>query len=109
MSKGGVKMEEMNGDKIKGLESEIERLKKEKLHLEMMFFDQQNALILHEKFCTRNHTGGGECGWFYEIKGGVHNWEGSAHKDWLQKAHRLIHAGYHVSDVEKIKEIMGSL
>lgn len=91
-------------DKIKELESYIKRLQGEKLSLQMLDMTRQNAVILHEKFCTRNHIH--ECGWFHEIS--VVNWEGSTHKNWLQKAQQLINAGYRISDVVKIKDIMGS-
>lgn len=91
-------------DKIEELESEINRLKEEKLALQMLDMERQNAAILHEKLCTRNHID--ECEWFHEIKDGVVNWEGPVHKDWIQKAQRLIRAGHSVPDVLAIKDIM---
>lgn len=91
-------------DKIEELESDINRLKEEKLSLQMLDIERQNAAILHEKLCTRNHID--ECEWFHEIKDGVVNWEGPVHKDWIQKAQRLIRAGYRVPDVVAIKDIM---
>lgn len=94
-------------DKIEEIELEISRLQEEKLSLQMLDMERQNATILHEKFCTQNHID--ECGWFHEIKDGVVNWEGSVHKNWLEKAERLIHAGYRVPDVVRIKDIMESL
>lgn len=93
-------------DKIEEIELEIKKLQEEKLSLQMLDMKQQNAVIFHEKFCTQYHID--ECGWFHEIKDGVVNWEGPVHKKWVQKAERLIHAGYHVSDVVKIRDIMGS-
>lgn len=93
-------------DKIKEIELEIKRLQEEKLSLQMLDMERQNATALHEKFCVQNHID--ECGWFHEIKDGVVNWEGPVHKKWVQKAERLIRAGYHLSDVVNIKDIMGS-
>lgn len=94
-------------DKIEEIELEIERLREEKLSLQMLDMERQNAAILHEKFCACIHTV--DCAWFHEIKDNVVNWEGSAHKDWLQKAKLLIRAGYRVPDVVRIKDIMESL
>lgn len=92
-------------DKIEELESRINKLKEEKLTLEMLDIERQNAVMLHEKFCTQNHVDA--CGWFHEIKDGIVNWEGPVHKNWLQKAERLIHSGYRISDVIKIKDLIG--
>lgn len=91
-------------EKIEEIELEIHRLQEEKLSLQMLDIERQNAAMLHEKLCTRNHID--ECEWFHEIKDGVVNWEGPVHKDWAQKAQRLIRAGCHIPDVMTIKEIM---
>jgi hypothetical protein len=94
----------MGHDKIEEIELKIKRLQEEKLSLQMLDIERQNAAILHEKLCTRNHID--ECKWFHEIKDGVVNWEGPVHKDWIQKAQHLIRAGYRVPDVLAIKDIM---
>lgn len=105
-NEGDIGMEQFD-DKIEEIELEIKRLQEEKLSLQMLDIERQNALILHEKFCACVHTV--DCAWFHEIKDDVHNWEGPAHKNWVQKAERLIHAGYRVPDVVRIKDIMGPL
>lgn len=97
-------MGEFDG-KIEELESRINKLKEEKLALEMLDIERQNAVMLHEKFCTQNHVD--MCGWFREIKDGTVNWEGPVHKNWFQKAERLIRSGYRISDVVKIKDLIG--
>lgn len=98
---------EQSDKKINEMDSEIKRLQREKLFLEMLNISRENALILHKKFCVCGNTA--DCAWFHEIKDGIHNWEGLVHRDWFSKAERLIHANYHVSDIVKIKDIMGSL
>ena len=42
------------------------------------------AALLHDKLCKDNHTDG--CGWFYEIRNGVHEWNRDTHAGWLNKA-----------------------
>lgn len=102
---------------IKRKEDEIDALinkKKEEilnLHKEQAYFDaltiyQRAAIILHNLTCTWNHTDG--CSWSYEISKGIHQWEGSEHKIWLQRAKNLLSAGYSTEDVTKIKEILKS-
>lgn len=98
---------EQSDKKIQEMDSKIRILQREKLTLEILNINRENALILHKKFCVCNNTA--DCEWFHEIKDCIHNWEGPAHKYWFSKAERLIHAGYHVSDVVEIKDIMGSL
>jgi len=46
------------------------------------------AIAMHERLCRWNHTDG--CGWHYEIKNGIHNWDSSSHRFWLQKAHLVM-------------------
>lgn len=101
-----IAMGEFDG-KIEEIDSEIKRLQGDKLYLQILDMKRQNAVTLHENFCSRNHVD--ECGWFHEIKDGVVNWEGLVHENWLQKAELLIHAGYRVPDVVRIKDIMESL
>jgi hypothetical protein len=46
------------------------------------------AIWLHEKFCGHNHADG--CGWYYEIKNNVHDWNAYTHKTWLEWAEEML-------------------
>lgn len=50
--------------------------------------EQRIAIRLHDTTCRWNHTDG--CGWFYEFKDKQHDWSGSSHKSYLEKAFKLI-------------------
>ena len=96
-------------NKIEELGSEIEILQNEKLNLEILEITRKNTEILHETFCTKNYTGGSGsegCEWSHEIKDGVVDWEGPIHKYWFEKANVLLHAGYRILDVVRIKDLM---
>ena len=50
---------------------------------------QKVAVMLHDMFCTWNHTDG--CAWHYEVNGNnIHNWSGNAHTDWYEKAQTVL-------------------
>jgi hypothetical protein len=49
----------------------------------------QLAKQLHNMVCSWNHTDG--CGWYYESKNGVEDWNGHAHGEYLKRARILIH------------------
>lgn len=89
--------------KISELKKDISKLEREKRGIELMNTYQRIAYELHEKFCKSDHVE--QCGWFYEIKDGTHNWDGSTHKDQLEKAKKLLNAGYQIVDLEKLDEI----
>ncbi len=59
------------------------------------------ADLLHELMCRHNHTDG--CGWYYEIQDGHHNWTGSEHKRYLDRAIRMTKIS---SDIEHIAALM---
>lgn len=42
------------------------------------------AISMHDKLCHWNHTDG--CGWHYQIKNGIHDWNEHDHRIWLNKA-----------------------
>jgi hypothetical protein len=73
--------------------NKVERLRRELAEAEKELEDWQNsdntneqkiALMLHSQFCGFNHTDG--CGWYYEYKdGSKDNWDGHAHRRWLDK------------------------
>lgn len=50
--------------------------------------DQNLAIALHSALCHWNHED--QCGWFYEIRNEVHNWNGSSHSTYLEKAQKLM-------------------
>ncbi len=47
------------------------------------------AILLHEKTCKYKHGDEG-CTWYYEITAGVHRWDRSVHKEYLNKAKCFI-------------------
>lgn len=53
---------------------------------------QRAAIFLHSKHCTINHTDG--CGWYYE-----HDWEGYAHKHWLDEVDVYIEEAKKLNDI----------
>ncbi|AGY46703.1 hypothetical protein BigBertha_195 [Bacillus phage BigBertha] len=77
-----------NLSKIASLKAELEKLEKEQEEFNALSEDKQLAITLHELMCNWNHTDG--CGWGYETNGGTHNWDGYAHKKWLEHAQQLI-------------------
>lgn len=73
---------------IESLEKLEAHIEKEQKILEALSPEERLAVRLHESKCTWNHTDG--CGWYYEIEKGVHDWNGSSHGTYLQKARKLI-------------------
>lgn len=73
-----------NSEKIKQLEEEIQKLKKEQAMLAALPEDKELAEALHKKLCRWNHTDG--CSWFYE------SWEkpGYSRNEWLEKAREVL-------------------
>ena len=63
--------------------------------------EEQLAEFLHSNLCHYNHIE--ECGWSYEIKNGVHNWNGCEHKRYLEKAKKMLEI---TEDIEVIKAII---
>lgn len=61
--------------------AEIDRLKKAEEELDKLGVEYKMAIRLHECLCHHNHTDG--CGWHYEIKNGIHDWNGREHQFWL--------------------------
>lgn len=73
-----------NATKIQELKKQIADLEAEDAAIKAMTPEQQLALTLHNKLCRWNHTDG--CGWFYEMKNGIDDWNRSAHGEYLTKA-----------------------
>ena len=63
-------------------------LENTKADLAAMPPEKKLAVALHELLCHSNHTDG--CGWFYEIRNNVHDWNRGTHNDYLQMANRFV-------------------
>lgn len=74
--------------RIAELEGELRDAKAWKKQLEDLPEPKRLATLLHEKFCTWNHTDG--CAWEYEFKDRNPDWGGRAHKRWLGNALKLM-------------------
>lgn len=61
--------------------------------------NQRMAILLHEKLCKYDHTD--QCSWYYEIDGIEHDWNRYQHKEYLEKADKLISKGINI-DIMKI-------
>jgi len=72
-------------------QKELEKLKKEAHDIESLCPEYLLAFSLHAKLCHYNHTD--ECGWYYEIHDGVHDWTGGSHFSYLEKARKLLKTG----------------
>lgn len=74
------------------LEAELkhrkELLKTAKRELDTSTPTHHLAIALHQRLCRWNHTDG--CGWHYEIKNGIHNWNDHAHVQWLRNANLVM-------------------
>lgn len=66
--------------------------------------EQQLAIFLHQHLCHSNHTDG--CSWSYEIHGVNEDWEGHAHKKYLEMAKRMIER---CPDTSMIKSIIAAI
>jgi hypothetical protein len=73
-----------NTNKIADLKKQIEKLQAEQAAFEEMSDEERLAVSLHDLMCHYNHSDG--CGWFYEVKNGVHNWGGQSHQPYFSKA-----------------------
>ena len=73
-----------NTDKIAQLKAEIEKLQAEQDAFDRQTPEEKLAITLHELLCHANHTDG--CGWFYDIKDGIHNWNSDGHARYMHKA-----------------------
>jgi hypothetical protein len=82
---------------IASKQAEIDKINIEIESLEQMDPVQSLAIGLHAELCTHNHTD--QCGWEYEFKDKVPNWDGHAHKRWLDKAVKL-HNYLEVNNIE---------
>lgn len=72
--------------KIKSLEAELERAKKQ--HQELLKLSPlcRLATVLHDEFCNLSHMD--QCGWDYE-SGDPDAWSKASHETWLKRAEKL--------------------
>lgn len=76
-------------DRIAMLQADIEKLEKKKRSLFDLSDEQRLSILLHSTVCQWNHTDG--CPWHYEINDdGSHQWDKTAHTQYLKKAKKLI-------------------
>ena len=67
--------------------SELADIQRELESINNMAPEEALAVVLHETTCTSNHTDG--CSWGYEVRKGMHDWMGNAHKKYLSKAVKM--------------------
>jgi heterodisulfide reductase subunit B len=73
---------------IKTLEEELEKLKLLKKKLDTEEPEKKLARAYHSKECHWNHTDG--CSYYYEEDSNKTDWEGFAHKEYLEKSKKLL-------------------
>ena len=73
---------------IQKLKDDLKKLEDEREAMVTMPANQRLAIELHGGTCTWNHTDG--CGWFYEMRDGIHDWSGSTHKRYLNSANTIL-------------------
>lgn len=61
--------------------------------------EHELAEFLHSKLCNRNHTDG--CSWYYHKD----DWNNYAHKEYLDKAKKMLETELYIEDIKKIIEI----
>lgn len=78
---------------IAELEEKLENLRRQKLiedeAARSLTPEQKLAIVMHNTMCPHNHADG--CGWYYEVKNGIHDWRQPTHGLWLDRAGRFAH------------------
>jgi len=77
-----------NTDKIAELRREADELEVKELAFKALPEDEQLAITLHSMLCHHNHIDG--CGWEYEGSNGKDDWNGYAHKKYLEKGRKML-------------------
>lgn len=77
-----------NADKIAALRREADELEAAEKAFRALPEDEQLAITLHSMLCHWNHTDG--CSWEYEGSGGKTDWNGHAHKQYLEKGRKML-------------------
>lgn len=78
----------LNTERIKKLREEADRLEAADNAFNSLSAEYKLAIALHDNLCHWNHADG--CSWHYEITGGIHDFCGTAHSDYLQKATTIV-------------------
>ncbi len=71
--------------------AEVVKLRSQQILEQQLSPAKQFAIALHSATCNSDHTE--QCDWFYSIKDGVHDWNGWAHRRYLDKGKRLERIG----------------
>ena len=66
--------------------------------------NERIAILLHNNLCHSNHTD--RCGWYYEMKGVIHDWSKYQHKQYLEKANKLIQSGIDINTMKIVFECL---
>ena len=90
---------------IREKKKRLEAMREEEPRLQRYGPEYTLAVALHQKFCHWNHID--VCGWRYEIKNSIHDWTGSSHKMYLEKAQKVLNEVN--LDVETILKVVGAL
>ena len=72
-------------------------------YIETLSEGKKLALKLHDKTCKCNHTDG--CFFYYEINGLEDKWDSYNHKNYLEKAQKLL-AEFSDEDIEKMWKML---
>ena len=90
------------------IKAELLELHEQKRQLALQNEDEQLAIVLHGILCHWNHTDG--CGFEYEIRDGIHQWDNASHKPYLEKSRKLIRfAIKHNVKVKKLIQVFKML
>jgi hypothetical protein len=73
---------------ITRLTDELTRAKNALNEFNQLTLDKKIAILLHDKTCFSNHAD--MCGWNYEIKNGIHDFNATTHRDYLTRAQLII-------------------
>lgn len=73
---------------IEKLEADLQKLRGEREAMIKMPANQKLAIQLHSSTCFGDYSE--HCGWFWEIKDGVHDWSRDSHKRRLHSANIII-------------------
>jgi hypothetical protein len=77
-----------NAEKIAELRKEADALEAADNNFRALPEDERLAITLHSMLCHANHTDG--CSWGYEESGDKTEWNGYAHKRYLEKSRRVL-------------------
>jgi hypothetical protein len=94
-----------NSEKIAKLREEADKLERADSIFNSLPDECKLAITLHSILCRWNHADG--CGWFYEVKDGIDDWNGQSHAPYLTKARMVISfCGRHSISTNNAIELM---